>query len=152
MRTTQFQLALAETFVMDTRLSISIVDDEEHVRVALRRLCDAYGLPARTFASAEDFLDSLDDSRPECVIFDAQMPGLGGLEAQAVMRERGVRIPAIVITGRDNDEMRARAAALGAHAYLPKPVDAEVLIGAIHSALRDGDRTPIVRGGRSGGR
>src|SRR5262249_41059566 len=63
------------------RPSIAIVDDEEHVRVALRRLCDAYGLHARTFASAQQLLDSLDDALPHCLILDVQMPGLGGLDA-----------------------------------------------------------------------
>jgi FixJ family two-component response regulator len=120
------------------RPSIAIVDDEEHVRVALRRLCDAYGLHARTFASAQQLLDSVDaDALPHCLILDVQMPGLGGLDAQAALRERGLTIPAIVITGRDDDETRARAAALGAHAYLCKPVDAEVLMGAIRRAIGD---------------
>jgi FixJ family two-component response regulator len=126
------------------RPSIAIVDDEEHVRVALRRLCDAYGLHARTFASAQQLLDSLDDALPHCLILDVQMPGLGGLDAQSALRERGLGIPAIVITGRDDDETRARAAALGAHAYLCKPVDAEVLMGAIRHAIGDDTLTQAI--------
>jgi FixJ family two-component response regulator len=119
----------------DARHSIAIVDDEEHVRVALRRLCSAYGMNARTYASAGQLLDSLDGELPHCLILDVQMPGLGGLDAQAAIRTRGIHIPAIVITGRDDHEMRARSVALGVHAYLCKPIDAEILVGAINEAI-----------------
>lgn len=124
--------------MMDARHSIAIVDDEEHVRVALRRLCSAYGMNPRTYASARQLLDSLDShdsDLPHCLILDVQMPGLGGLDAQAAIRARGIQIPAIVITGRDDHEMRARSVALGVHAYLCKPIDAEILVGAITGAI-----------------
>ncbi|HTI65109.1 MAG TPA: response regulator [Gemmatimonadaceae bacterium] len=119
---------------------IAIVDDEEHVRVALRRLCSACDLNPRTFSSAQQLFDSLDHSRPDCLILDVQMPGFGGLDAQAWLLERGINIPAIIITGRDDEEVRVRAAALGACAYLCKPFDVEVLLRAINEALSAGRR------------
>ena len=84
----------------DTRPLIAIVDDEHSVRVALHRLCSAYGMTTHTFASAEEMLASLDGLRPDCLVLDAHMPGIGGLGAQAWLRERGITIPAVVITGR----------------------------------------------------
>lgn len=119
----------------DARPSIAIVDDEEPVRVALRRLCSAYGMNPRTFASARQLLDSLDGDHPQCMILDVQMPGIGGLDAQAMLLGRGINIPAIVITGRDDEEARVRSVGLGVHAYLCKPVDASVLLGAINDAI-----------------
>ncbi len=119
---------------------IAIVDDEEHVRIALRRLCSACDLHPRTFASAQQLFDSLDHARPDCLILDVQMPGFGGLDAQAWLLERGINIPAIIITGRDDEEVRVRAAALGACAYLCKPFDVEVLLCAINDALSVGRR------------
>jgi FixJ family two-component response regulator len=119
----------------DTRLLIAIVDDEQSVRVALQRLCSAYGMTTHTFASAEEMLASLDDLRPDCLVLDAHMPGIGGLGAQAWLRERGLTIPAVVITGRDDNEMRDRSIAGGAVAYLSKPIDADILIGAIRRAV-----------------
>ena len=119
----------------DRRPLIAIVDDEESVRVALRRLCNAYGLEARTFGSAQQLFASLDEYRPDCLVLDAEMPECGGLDAQAILRERGTSIPAVVITGRDDDTMRTRSLVAGACAYLYKPVDAEALLDAIRRAI-----------------
>lgn len=119
----------------DTRPLIAIVDDDESVRIALRRLCDAYGLEARTFVSAKQLFASLDEYRPDCLVLDAQMPECGGLDAQAILRERGTNIPAVVIAGRDDDTMRTRSLAAGACDYLYKPVDADALLDAIRRAI-----------------
>lgn len=121
----------------ETRLSIAVVDDEESVRVALRRLCVAYGFQAQTFASVEQLFDSLDGQRFDCLVLDAHMPGYGGLDAQAWLHESGIRIPAVIITGRDDDEMRIRSREVGATACLCKPIDAEILFGAIRLAVRN---------------
>jgi len=114
---------------------IAIVDDEQSVRVALHRLCSAYGMTTHTFSSAEKMLASLDGRRPDCLVLDAHMPGIGGLAAQAWLRERGITIPAVVITGRDDNELRDRSIAGGACDYLCKPIDADTLIGAIQRAV-----------------
>jgi FixJ family two-component response regulator len=120
----------------EVRRSIAIVDDEDAVRVALSRLCGAYGWHAQVFATAHHLCDSLlDGHRPDCLILDVQMPGFGGLDVQAWLRDRGIRIPVILITGREDDGLRAHAFALGAHAYLGKPMDAGVLLGAIRNAI-----------------
>lgn len=119
----------------DTRLSIAVVDDEESVRVALRRLCTAYGLDAHTFATAEMLFDSLETRRYDCLILDAHMPGFGGLDAQTWLNMSGVRIPSVIITGRDDDEVRAKAQAVGASACLCKPIDADLLFATIERAI-----------------
>jgi FixJ family two-component response regulator len=121
----------------DTRPLIAIIDDEQSVRIALRRLCNAYGMATRTFRSAEELVASIDDQRPDCLVLDAHMPGIGSLAAQAWLHEHGIAIPAVVITGRDDPEMRARSIAGGACAYLCKPIDADILIGAIERAIGD---------------
>src|SRR5262245_50674245 len=131
--------------MLDRQPLIAIVDDEEPVRVALRRLCDACGLETRAFGSALALFESLDDRRPDCVILDAQMPGFGGLDAQMWLREHDIHIPAIFITGRDDEEMRAQSLAVGACAYLCKPVDVDVLLGAITAAIAT---EPLDRGRR----
>jgi len=125
----------------DTRPLIAIIDDEQSVRIALRRLCNAYGMATRTFCSAEELVASIDDQRPDCLVLDAHMPGIGSLAAQAWLHEHGIAIPAVVITGRDDPEMRARSIAGGACAYLCKPIDADILIGAIQGAIGDGHVT-----------
>ncbi len=132
----------------ETRLSVAVVDDEESVRVALRRLCVAYGLEAETFASVEQLFDSLNSRRFDCLVLDAHMPGYGGLDAQAWLHERGIRIPAVIITGRDDDEMRIRSREVGATACLCKPIDAEILFGAIRLAVRNSPNHGAVHWGQ----
>ena len=129
----------------DTPPLIAIVDDEHSVRVALHRLCSAYGMTTHTFASAEEMLASLDGLRPDCLVLDAHMPGIGGLGAQVWLRERGITIPAVVITGRDDPELRDRSLAGGAVAYLCKPIDADILIGAIQRAVGAGQTGAGIR-------
>jgi FixJ family two-component response regulator len=121
--------------MLDTRLSIAIVDDEESVRVALRRLCIAYGLDVHTFATAEQLFDSLDGRSYDCLVLDAHMPGFGGLDAQTWLNVCGIRIPSVIITGRDDDEVRARAQAVGASACLCKPIDADLFFATISRAV-----------------
>ncbi len=114
---------------------VAIVDDEEPVRVALRRLCGASGLAPRTFSCAQQLFESLNDDVPDCLILDAQMPGGGGVETHARLLERGIHIPVIMITGREDGELRAQSILAGARAYLCKPIDADLLLTAIRHAL-----------------
>lgn len=125
-----------------SRPIIAIVDDEEPVRVALRRLCGASGLEPRAFAGAEQLFESLNDHLPDCLILDAQMPRCGGVETHARLLARGIDIPVIMITGREDGEMRAHSIAIGARAYLSKPIDADLLLSAIRHAL--GARAELV--------
>ena len=119
-------------------LSVAIVDDEPMVRVSLRRLCEVFGLRATVYASGREFIDSLDGggARPDCVLLDAQMPGLTGLEVQRELASRGIRLPTIVLTGDEASEALALYAATSVAAVLPKPVDSEVLRTTILTAAR----------------
>ena len=108
---------------------IAIVDDERSVRVALGRLCRAYGMSAREFATAHELVASLADRRPDCVVLDLQLPDCDGLDADVWLREQGVSLPLIVITGRDDVKTSAESV------VLRKPVDAKTLFAAIQNTL-----------------
>src|SRR4029079_13172950 len=99
-----------------TSALIAIVDDEEGVRVALQRLCHAYGAETLGFPSVAQLLAALADRRPDCVIVDAHIPGPNGPELREKLRARAGTIPTIVITGRDDDAAEVRALAAGARA------------------------------------
>jgi FixJ family two-component response regulator len=114
---------------------VYVVDDDESVRRALRRLLYSWGLRARTFASAAEFLDSGSREEDACLIADIRMPGLGGLDLQRELRAKGSTIPVIFITAFDTAETRERARALGAAGYFRKPVDDQALLDAIRWAL-----------------
>ena len=116
-------------------LAIAIVDDEAPVRKALGRLLRAAGFGVATFASGNEFLDSLRSSRPDCVILDLHLPGLSGLEVQQELSHQNISTPCIIITGKDEPGISQRVLASGAAAYLRKPLDESELLAAINQAV-----------------
>ena len=117
---------------------IAVVDDEEPVRRALERLIRSARLDAETFPTGDEFLETLPDHKPDCLVLDIHMPKVDGFQVQAWLAKANVRIPVIVITGHDTPESQARAMKGGAVAYLRKPVDADALLDAISAAIADG--------------
>ena len=115
---------------------ISIVDDDQSARAAMRGLVRSLGYAVVAFASAEDFLrsDRLRDT--VCVIADVHMPGMSGLELQVRLAANGRRIPVIVVTAYPDEETRAFALEAGALGFLSKPCDEQRLIGYIDLALK----------------
>jgi FixJ family two-component response regulator len=124
---------------MDTKKNklIAIVDDDELMRNALQGLLKSVGLPARAFASAEDFLQSGEQNQTACLIADIRMPGMSGLELQAKLNAACCRIPTIFITAHGDSKMRLQALRAGAVEFLAKPFDDEVLLGNVRAALEN---------------
>src|ERR1044071_3680949 len=115
---------------------IAIVDDEEPVRKALRRLLRSAGMDVESFPSGVEFLESLTTEWPDCVVLDLHMPVMNGFEVQAQLADLRVSVPVVIITGHDSDETRALALAGFPVAYLRKPVNDQLLLDAIALALR----------------
>ena len=114
---------------------LAVVDDDADVRVAVTRLGTSAGLDVEAFGSGAEFLRSILDHQPDCVVLDLHMAEMNGFDVQAALARRGSTIPVVVITGRDTDDARTRALQLGASDYLPKPVDHEALLAAIDVAM-----------------
>jgi FixJ family two-component response regulator len=114
---------------------ISIVDDDEGVRLAVNGLMRSLGFTARAFPSADEFLRSGDAIRTSCLICDIQMPNMSGLELQAHLTAQGHRIPVIFITAFPNDGVAAQAMRAGALRLLIKPFDHTALIEGVTAAL-----------------
>jgi len=114
--------------------SIAIVDDDPSVLKALARLLATRSFATKTYISAPQFLASLAEGRPDCLIADLQMPEMTGLELQLDLARRGVQIPTIIITAHDEAGMRERCKSAGAVAYLSKPVQDSSLFAAIDAA------------------
>jgi FixJ family two-component response regulator len=115
---------------------VMIVDDDESIRRAARRLIKSYGFPVETFASAEDFLSSGRFHETACLVLDVQMPGLNGLELQSRLITDGHQVPIIFITAFNDENARAQALKAGALGYLVKPFEEADLLTAINVALR----------------
>jgi len=115
---------------------IAVVDDEESVRKALGRLIRAAGFSVETFSSGSDFLLSIHQRLPHCVVLDLRMPHVNGFQVQQALAQAGTQLPIVIITGDDSAESRVRALEQGAKAYLRKPVDDAMLLDAIQTAIR----------------
>ena len=115
--------------------TISIVDDDESMRCAVKSLVTSLGFAACTFASAEEFLQSprLDDTA--CLITDLQMPGLSGIELQKSLLAQDRHIPIIFMTAFPEERMRTRAMEAGALGFLSKPFESQTLITLIDKAI-----------------
>jgi RNA polymerase sigma factor (sigma-70 family) len=115
-----------------------VLDDDASVRRALERVLRAGGHRAETFASASEFLEHAQRAGPGalgCLVLDVQLPGLSGLELQPALADAGLDLPIVFITGHGDIPMSVRAMKAGAVDFLPKPVAAEALLGAVEQAL-----------------
>jgi len=114
---------------------VAIVDDDRSVQSALKDLMESAGLLARSFGSAEEFLESDQRNQTACLVTDIRMPGMSGLELQAKLKTEGSRIPMIIITAHSDPKIKMQAMSAGAIEFLSKPFDDEVLLEKVRSAL-----------------
>jgi FixJ family two-component response regulator len=119
---------------------VVVVDDEESFRRGLGRLLKAHGLAFALYDSAEAFLRDMPAAANGCVVLDVHMPGLNGLELQERLSEADCALPIVFLTGRGDIPTSVRAMKRGAQDFLTKPVDEDVLLGAIRKALEENRR------------
>lgn len=115
---------------------ISIIDDDESMRVAIGRLVRSLGYAERGFASAEQFLERRLDESLVCIITDIQMPGMSGIELKKHLNALSCHLPVIMITARQEPGLEETALACGATCFLRKPFKAEALVGCLEKALK----------------
>jgi len=117
---------------------IAIVDDDESVCRAIKRLVRSLGMTAEVSVSGTEFMDlieALPSFKPDCVVLDMQMPGMSGLEVQASLRRARRTVPVIFITAHEDRALREQALAMGAAAFLRKPFNDDLFIRALDVAL-----------------
>lgn len=112
-------------------LTIAIVEDDDGIRLAYADLMSSYGYGVRAFASAEEFIAANCQSEVECLILDQRLPGLSGLELQAMLKREQCGLPIIFVTSHDDDVTRAKAFENGALHFLNKPIDADELVRCV---------------------
>src|SRR5258708_26224356 len=114
---------------------ISIGDDDESMREAIKGLMRSLGYRVEAAASAQEFLSSRHVRRTSCLIADMQMPGMTGLELHRHLSASGKPIPTILITAYPDSGVRERALSAGVIGYLSKPFEEDDLLACIRSAL-----------------
>lgn len=120
----------------NSQFIVMIVDDDESMRKAVRRLIKSSGFAVETFASAEDFLASGRVDATACLVLDVQMPGLNGLELQSRLISERYQIPIVFITAYNDENAREQALRAGAVGYLVKPFEEADLLTGINLALQ----------------
>jgi len=115
--------------------TIYVVDDDKSALDSLSLLLTAEGYAVRSHESAGTLLDAIKQNERGCVITDARMPGMSGLDLLAVMKERRVSMPVIVVTGHGDVHLAVEAMKLGAIDFFEKPFDAGALLASVRSAL-----------------
>jgi len=115
---------------------VSVIDDDESLRESLPDLLRQFGFAAEAFSSADEFLESGDLSRTRCLLLDIAMPGMTGPELQQELKQLGLNIPIVFITGHGDETIRPGLLKLGAVECLLKPFSETALLAAIHTALQ----------------
>ncbi len=120
---------------MATSAVVHLIDDDDGVRQSLAFLLTTAGLAVRVYESGVAFLAVVNTLQPGCIVSDVRMPGIDGLELQRRLKELGVHLPVIMITGHADVPLAVEAMKAGAIDFIEKPFDDELLLGAIRVAL-----------------
>jgi len=115
--------------------TVFIVDDDESICEALCNLLNSVGLAAKPFGSCEEFLDHWNSRAAGCLVLDAQLPGMTGVEFQEKLRELDIRIPIIFMTAHGDIPMVRKVMKAGAIEFLTKPFQKEDLLVAVEQAF-----------------
>jgi len=114
---------------------IFVVDDDRNVRETMRAVLEEDGRSVEAYSSCEAFLQAYRPGREACLLIDAYLPGMSGLELLKRLNEEGYRLPAIMITGNSDVSMAVRAMKAGALDFMEKPVGNSELLACVARAL-----------------
>jgi len=126
---------------MDNSAVVHLIDDDEAVRQSLAFLLATAGHAVRVYESAEAFLDGARSAQHGCIVSDVRMPGMDGLALQRHLKEIGVTLPVVIMTGHADVPMAVEAMKAGAVDFIEKPFDDHALLAAIKVALNLRDET-----------
>ncbi|HWA96970.1 MAG TPA: response regulator [Pirellulales bacterium] len=115
---------------------VFIVDDDPDVRHAIAVLMSTINLPTKSFASAQDFLDAVDERQSGCVVLDVRIPGMTGLQLQQRLVERGSTLPIIFISGESELATAVSAMRAGAIDFIAKPFSMQQLLDRAQEAVQ----------------
>ncbi len=120
-----------------SREQICVVDDDEWVADSLKLLLETFGYDVRSYNSGADLLADVRRRAACCLIIDQHMPGMNGLDLVDRLQKEGVRVPAILISGRLDTNTKERAARLGITSVLEKPFAADRLVDVVRTVMSE---------------
>lgn len=116
---------------------VYVIDDDLEMRRSLSFLLATAGFVSWPFASATDFLENLPSLKPAPILVDVRMEPINGIELMAILSDRGIKWPVIVMTGHGEIPIAVQAIKLGATEFLEKPFVFESLEAALRLAIVD---------------
>lgn len=119
---------------------VYVVDDDQGMLDSTVWLLESVGLRALPFTSGQAFLAACDDQLPACVLLDVRMPGMGGLHVQEALRQRGLNLPVIFVSGHADVPIVVRAFKAGAVDFIEKPYNQQLLLDSVQQALSRDER------------
>ena len=114
---------------------VFLIDDDVHIRAALREVLEEEGHRVEDFASGEAFLDAYRPGRDGCLLVDATLPGISGLDVLRRLNQTGDKLPSIMITGNSDVPMAVEAMKVGVSDFIEKPISHTDLIACVARAL-----------------
>jgi two-component system response regulator FixJ len=114
---------------------VHVVDDDDGMRKSLLMLVETASLHAKGYASAEQFLEDMDQTQPACIVLDLRMPGMSGMELLRQLRDEKIDTPVIMISGHADVPTAVEGMKLGAVDFLQKPMEPKTLIAAIKRSI-----------------
>jgi two-component system CheB/CheR fusion protein len=114
---------------------IFVVDDDPRIRETIRRVLESAGHVVEDFSAGEDFLDAYVPRRESCLVVDAYLPGMNGIDLLRRLRAAGHTLPAVMITGASDVGIAVRAMKAGASDFLEKPFSHDDLLASVDRAL-----------------
>lgn len=122
---------------------VYVIDDDDAIRRSLTFLLRTAGHLVRSYDEASEFLREADKLAPGCVVTDVRMPGMDGLELVRRLKDAGLPMRAIVMTGHGDIALAVEAMKAGAVDFIEKPFDDTILLNAVEAALGAGSALPL---------
>jgi two-component system, LuxR family, response regulator FixJ len=114
---------------------VHLVDDDEAIRRSVGFMLRTSGFHVHTYESGVELLKATPNLEPGCILLDIRMPGMDGLEVQAALRDKGVTLPVIIMTGHGDVSLAVQAMKAGAVDFIEKPFEKALLLSAIEHGI-----------------
>ena len=118
----------------DDKPLVYIVDDDEAIRRSAGFMLKTSGFRVSTYESGTTFLKDARSLESGCILLDIRMPGTDGLEVQRILRDTGVLLPVVIMTGHGDVSLAVQAMKAGAVDFIEKPFEKTMLLGALEVA------------------
>ena len=123
--------------MMDADLPlVHLVDDDGAMRRSAGFMLKTSGYQVRSYESGVELLKSPGELDQGCILLDIRMPGMDGLEVQQALRDKGVTLPVIIMTGHGDVTLAVKAMKAGAIDFIEKPFEKATLLGAIEQGVK----------------